>query len=291
MSGAADAPRGVVSIQSQVVYGHVGNSAAVFPMQALGAEVFAVPTTLLSNNPHYPTLHGGPVAADMLSGLLAGLRERGALGACRFVLSGYLGTAANGRVVADFVAAAKAAHPGLLYCCDPVMGDVDLGFFVRPDLPPVFAERLIGLADLATPNQFEFEHLVGAPARSVADVVEGVGKLRRLGMRDAVVTGARLDDTPEGHLDVVAVEGAAAWRVTTPRLATRPPGTGDLFTGILVARVAGGDTLRAALEHAACATYAVLEETMRAGAPEMRIVGSAARISQPERRFRATPVC
>ena len=279
----------VISIQSQVVYGHVGNNAAVFPMQLLDADVIAVPTTLLSNNPHYPTLHGGPVGAAALLGLLTGVRERNVLPSCRFILSGYLGTAANGRVVADFVMAAKAANPNLRYCCDPVMGDVDLGFFVRPDLPAVFQDRLVGLADLITPNQFEFEHLVRGPVRSVADVVEGVRMLRRLGTRDVVVTGMRLDDTPQEHLDVVAIEGTTVWRVTTPRLPVRPPGTGDLFTGILVARLVRGEGLHAALGHAASATYAVLEDTMRADAQEMRIVRSAERIVAPERRFQALP--
>jgi pyridoxine kinase len=259
-------------------------------MQLLGVDVLAVPTILLSNDPHYPTSHGGPLEADLLRGLLTGLREREVLRSCRYLLSGYFGTAANADVVADFAAEAKAGNPRLLYCCDPVMGDVDRGFFVDKDLPDLFRERLLGLADLITPNQFEFEFLVGSPMRTIKDMAGGVDELRRRGARDVVVTGAQLAETPPGSLDVVAFQDANIWRVTTPRLPIRPSGTGDLFTGVLVGCLVRGGALHESLAHAASATYAVLEDTMRAHACEMRIVRAAPRIVQPRRQFEAKMV-
>ena len=127
----------VISIQSQVAYGHVGNSAAVFPMQMHGIDVIAVPTVLLSNRPGYPTIRGRTLEADLVADLLRGIEERGAVDHARMILSGYLGSAETGAVVADFVARAKARNPALRYACDPVLGDRDRGLFVKSDIPPL----------------------------------------------------------------------------------------------------------------------------------------------------------
>src|ERR1700733_1065380 len=127
----------VISIQSQVAYGHVGNSAAVFPMQMHGIDVVAVPTTLLSNRPGYPTLRGRVLDAQLVADLLLGIEERGAVDGCRMILSGYLGSPEIAAVVADFVARARARNPSLLYCCDPVLGDRDRGLFVHAAIPPL----------------------------------------------------------------------------------------------------------------------------------------------------------
>src|SRR5215475_16060640 len=114
----------VISIQSQVVFGHVGNSAAVFPMQMHGIDVVAVPTTLLSNRPGYPTIRGRVLDAQLVADLLLGIEERGALDTSAMILSGYLGSPEIAAVVADFVQRAKsrtkARNPALTYCCDPV---------------------------------------------------------------------------------------------------------------------------------------------------------------------------
>src|SRR5271166_5838754 len=111
----------VISIQSQVAYGHVGNSAAVFPMQMRGIDVIAVPTTLLSNRPGYPTIRGRILDAELVADLLVGIEERGAVDSCEMILSGYLGSSEIAEVVAAFVARSKKARPELIYCCDPVL--------------------------------------------------------------------------------------------------------------------------------------------------------------------------
>src|SRR5580765_2780763 len=154
----------VISIQSQVAFGHVGNSAAVFPLQMHGIDVMAVPTTLLSNRPGYPTIRGRVLDAQLVADLLRGIEERGAVETCDMILSGYLGSAEISAVVADFVARAKARNPALTYCCDPVLGDRDRGLIVAADIPPLVRDRLCPLADIVTPNHFEFEYLSGAKA-------------------------------------------------------------------------------------------------------------------------------
>lgn len=280
----------VISIQSQVAFGHVGNSAAVFPMQVHGIDVVAVPTTLLSNRPGYPTIRGRVLEAELVGDLLRGIEERGAVERAGMILSGYLGSADNAAVVADFVARAKAADPALRYCCDPVLGDRDRGLFVRTDIPPLVADRLLPLADIITPNHFEFEWLCGTAAASVGQVIEAGRALMARGPSTIVVTSAELDDTPESEIETLAIGASKAWRVRTPKLPISPNGTGDLFAALFVsARVRGLGTPDA-LSHAASAIFAVLEHTAAGGATEMRIVESAEGLVDPKRKFESVAI-
>jgi pyridoxine kinase len=275
----------VISIQSQVAFGHVGNSAAVFPMQMHGIDVIAVPTTLLSNRPGYPTIRGRVLDAPLVADLLRGIEERGALDSCEMILSGYLGSPEIGAVVADFVARAKASHPKLIYCCDPVLGDRDRGLFVAADIPPLVRDRLCPLASIITPNHFEFEWLCGAKATTSAQVIEAAQALMARGPSTVIVTSAELADTPRGEIETLAIERAQAWRAGTPKLPISPNGTGDLFAALFAAaRVQGQDT-RGALSHAISAIFAVLERTAISGTEEMRIVESAELLTHPKRRF------
>src|ERR1700751_2398266 len=146
----------VISIQSQVAFGHVGNSAAVFPLQMHGIDVTAIPTTLLSNRPGYPTLRGRVLDAQLVADLLLGIEERGAVDTCQILLSGLPGPAKIAAVVADFIARARARNPKLIYCCDPVLGDRDRGLFVPAEIRTLMRDLLCPLADLITPNTFEW---------------------------------------------------------------------------------------------------------------------------------------
>ena len=303
-------PMTVISIQSQVAFGHVGNSAAVFPMQMHGIDVIAVPTTLLSNRPGYPTIRGRVLDAQLVADLLLGVEERGAVDTAKVILSGYLGSPEIAAVVADFVQRARARNPALLYACDPVLGDREGGLYVHADIPPLVRDRLCGLADIITPNHFEFEYLAGTKAATSDQMIEAAHKLMVHGPSTVVVTSAELSDTPDGQIETVAIERSEerrelrskgfeafkalkafkAWRVRTPKLPISPSGTGDLFAALLVsARVRGSDTPDA-LGHAASAIFAVLERTATRGTEEMRIVETAALLAHPPRRFDAIEV-
>ena len=280
----------VISIQSQVAYGHVGNSAAVFPMQMHGIDVIAVPTTLLSNRPGYPTIRGRVLDAQLVADLLLGIEERGAVDTAQMILSGYLGSPGIAAVVADFVKRAKAKNPALRYCCDPVLGDRGRGLFVHADIPPQVADRLCPLADVVTPNHFEFEYLSGAKAATTDQVIEAARALIARGPSTVVVTSAELSDTPRGEIETLAIERTKAWRLRTPKLPISPNGAGDLFAALLVAaRVRGNDTPDA-LSHAASAIFAVLERTAIRATEEMRIVESAELLANPKRRFECIAV-
>lgn len=259
----------VISIQSQVVHGHVGNSAAVFPMQASGLTVAAVPTTLLSNHPHYPTMRGQILAPELIDDLLRGVVERGLVEKASVIVTGYLGSAANASVVADFVARARKRNPDLVYVCDPVIGDDDIGVFVSDGLPEAFRERLVPMASAITPNQFELQLLSGQP---VGSAVELRAAADRVGAgRTVVVTGVTLDDTPHGKVETICCEADGVHRVATERLPIRPCGTGDLFTGLFVAGLAKGLGAVDACEQATARVLRILERTMDAGAEEMQL--------------------
>lgn len=272
----------VLSIQSQVVHGHVGNSAAVFPMQAAGLTVAAVPTTLLSNNPHYPTMRGQVLDAALVEDLLLGLTERGLIEKARFLVTGYLGSAEIGAVVARFVRLAKARNPDLVYICDPVMGDIDLGVYVKPDIPELMRGELVPLADLLTPNQFELGLLTDHPtstAKELSGAFQALCDARPSGAKaptGVIATGCVLADTPQNHLDTVLVQASGLHRCPVPRLPVRPAGTGDLFTALMIGRLAAGTPLPAAVAHAVGAMQEVLARTAEAGAEEMVLNGFAA---------------
>ena len=278
----------VISIQSQVAYGHVGNSAAVFPMQLHGIDVVAVPTTLLSNRPGYPTIRGRVLDAELVGDLLRGIEERGAVDAATMILSGYLGSADNAAVIADFVARAKARNPALLYCCDPVLGDRGRGLFVHADIPPLVRDRLCPLADIVTPNHFEFDWLCGTETASIDQVLKAARAFMARGT--IVVTSAGLADTPDGEIETLALERTNAWRVRTPKLPISPNGTGDLFAALLVASHLRGAGTPDALSHAASGIFAVLERTAASGTEEMRIVESAEALGHPRRKFESIAI-
>ncbi len=276
----------VISIQSQVVHGHVGNSVAVLPLQAHGVTVAAVPTTLLSNHPHYPTMRGRILDADLVADLLRGVEERGLVDAAAAIVTGYLGSAENGRVVADFVERVKVRNPRLTYLCDPVIGDADIGVFVAPGIEQIMRDALVPHADVIAPNQFELGLVVGQELRTPAEVVEAA----REACARTVATGCKLDDTPEGMVDTIAVDADGAWRVTNPRIPVRPAGTGDLFAGLLVAGLVGGAPLHEAAAHAVSGTHAVLEGTEKAGTYEMCLVPCMGALTRPGRVFGAVRV-
>jgi pyridoxine kinase len=289
----------VISIQSQVAYGHVGNSAAVFPLQMHGIDVVAVPTTLLSNRPGYPTIHGQVLDAKLVADLLIGIEERGMVDGAKMILSGYLGSPDTAGVVADFVERARARNPALLYACDPVLGDRDRGLFVQAGIPQLMRERLCRLADIITPNHFEFDSLCGREARTIEQAIIEAKALMEHRLSTIIITSAELADTPQGMIETLAIERnrdtskkdmLKAWRVRTPKLAISPNGTGDLFAALYVAACVRGADTPQALTHAASAIFAVLERTAASASTEMRIIESAEQLVHPKRRFESEPV-
>src|SRR3954464_14347457 len=153
----------ILSIQSWVAYGHVGNASAVFPLQRLGAEVWAINTVQLSNHTGYGAWTGQVFTGDAVRELVDGIASRGVLGRCDAVLSGYMGDGGIGEAILDTVSRVRTANPASLYCCDPVIGDEGRGVYVRPGIPALIRDRALPEADIATPNAFELAELTGLP--------------------------------------------------------------------------------------------------------------------------------
>lgn len=267
----------IISIQSQVAYGHVGNSAAAWPMRALGVEVIEVPTTLLSNHPRHPTVRGRVLEPDWVADLLKGIEERGAAGRAAVILSGFLGRAGTAEAVAAFVTRARAANPGLIYACDPVMGDTDLGFFAPEDLRQVFAQGLVPLADVIFPNAFELAALAGLAVAGPDDVAAA---RERLGVGAVVATSVPVPDRADLLGTVTAGPGGVAV-ATTPRLNVRPAGTGDLLAGLTVARLAQGVPLADAAGRAVAGLHHALARTAPEAWAEMPIAAELDGILNP----------
>ncbi|MGE4326904.1 MAG: pyridoxal kinase [Pseudodonghicola sp.] len=272
-------PPFVISIQSQVVFGHVGNSAALFPMQAAGLEVAAIPTVLFSNTPHYPTLRGRALPPEFFSDLLQGARERGLPERADYILTGYIGSLDVAEMVADFVAEAKAANPRLRYLCDPVMGDEGPGLYVPEAIAGVMRDRLLPMADIATPNPFELAWLTGQEIHTLADLQAAREVLHIAADAHLIATGCVLDDTAEGQLETVLLGPDDISRHAIRRLPIALSGTGDLFAGLVVAGIGRGLPLSRAIEIAQTLTARALKHAQTLGAAEVVL-------SEPE--FRRT---
>jgi pyridoxine kinase len=267
---------GILSIQSRVVYGHVGNSAAVFLLQRLGFEVWPLDTVCLSNHPGHGSTRGRVTPAAELRTLLQGLEERGVLGRCEAVVSGYLGDPETAGVVAEAVARVKAARPGALYCCDPVMGDTGKPLYVHEALPARFREALVPAADVVTPNAVELQHLTGLPVTTEAEALAAADAARRRGPGVVVVTGL---PEPSGRtLTTLAVTGDGAWAARTPRRARAAHGAGDAFTALFLGAYLRHPVVERALAFAAGGLEAIFTASEAQGTMDLAIVAAADRI-------------
>jgi pyridoxine kinase len=275
----------VLSIQSAVAYGHVGNSAATFPLQRLGLEVWPVPTVLLSNHTGYPTWHGRALVPAEVAALLRGIEERGAFTRTRAVLTGYLGDPALGDLILRTVARVRAAQAHAVWLCDPVMGD-EHGLFVRPGIPELYRDRLLPAADILTPNPFELAYLAGTPVPDLAAARAAAAALRARGPRTVVATGLRFPDHP-GRLTTLADTETGTWVVHTPRIDHPVSGTGDAFAALFLAWWLRTADLATTLSHATSATHALVATTAATGAGELAIVAAQASFATPPRLFAA----
>jgi pyridoxine kinase len=262
----------------------------VFPLQRLGAEVWAVNTVQFSNHTGYGTWRGQVFGAEMVRDIVQGIEERGVLPRCDAVLSGYMGDAAIGAAIVHAVERVKAANPAALYCCDPVIGDVGRGIFVRPGIPEFLRDIALPAADIATPNQFELAWLTGREVRTLADARAAATALQAMGPRCVFVTSLSVEETPDAFIEMLAAEDGAFWRVRTPRLPIAVNGAGDAIAALfLYHRLRWGEA-RIAAASAASSIYGLLRRTAEAGSKEILTVEAQEEFVTPSRMFHAEPV-
>lgn len=275
----------ILSIQSSVAYGHVGNSAATFPLMRLGVEVYPVLTVHYSNTTAYGTWRGPVLSADDVRAVVQGIDEREALPGVDGILTGYQGSPAIGEVVLDTVALVRERNPQALYCCDPVMGDVGRGFFVAPGIPEMYRDRIVPQADIVTPNQFELEFLTGRSATNLEELLEAADALRATGPGTVLVTSAVTDDLGPDAVSMLGVSADGAWLVSTPRLEPTFTGSGDITAAVFLAKTLTTGSLPEALASTAAIVYSVLEITAASGHRELRLVAAQDVIVNPPHKF------
>ncbi len=275
----------ILSIQSWVCTGHVGNASAMFPLQRLGAEVWAVNTVQFSNHPGHGGFTGQVFTGAQIEALIDGIAQRGVLGSCDAVLSGYLGDPAIGAAIVGAAARTKAANPKALYCCDPVIGDDGPGIYVRPGIADFLRDTAIALADIATPNRFELEHLTGLPTATLAETKRAITRLQEMGPRVVLVTSLRTDETPAGEIDMIAAEGGAFHLLRTPALTQSFNGAGDAIAALfLFHRIALGHAAPA-LARAGSSIHGLLRATQTAGSRELLTIAAQEEFVRPSRIF------
>jgi len=283
----------VLSVQSHVAYGYVGNRAAAFPLQRLGFDVWAVNTVQFSNHTGYGTWTGDVFTADHVRKVIEGIFERSPPETCDAVLSGYLGDAELGEAILEAVSRVRKVRPDVLYVCDPVMGDHGRGVFVRPGIPEFMRQRAVPSADVVIPNQYELQLLTGSHIRSLKDAVAAARALLSLGPKVAIITSLQHDETPDEVIQMLGVTNEGAWLVSTPFLPLDPPpnGAGDAVSALFLAHYLKSErSVPKALSAMAAAIFEVVSATCHAGTRELQFIAAQDKLVRPTREFEVVSV-
>ena len=280
----------ILSIQSAVAYGHVGNSAAVFPLQRIGVDVLPVNTVNFSNHTGYGAWRGPLIAPHDVQDVIVGIEEREVFPQVDAVLSGYQGGEGIGDVIIDAVARVKAANPKALYACDPVMGNAKSGCFVAPAIPELLREKVVPVADIITPNQFELGFLTRTEPDTLESTLESVDLARAMGPRTVLVTSVERPDREEGTIEMLAVDDAGAWIVQTPYLPMKANGSGDVTAALFTAHYVATGSARTALERTASSVFDLLQLTLDSGERELQLIEAQESYAHPKMQFSARQV-
>ena len=280
----------ILSIQSAVAYGHVGNSAAVFPLQRIGVEVLPVYTVNFSNHTGYGAWRGPMIDPAEVREVITGIQDRGVFGSIDAVLSGYQGGEGIGDVIIDAVARVKAENPNAVYACDPVMGNAKSGCFVAPAIPVLLRERVVPVADIITPNQFELGFLTETEPDTLESTLASVDLARAMGPRTVLVTSVERPDREEGTIEMLAVDDEGAWIVQTPHLPMKANGSGDVTAALFTAHYVETGSAQVALERTASSVYDLLKATLDSGERELQLVEAQEFYAHPRMQFSARQV-
>ncbi|WP_336640327.1 pyridoxal kinase PdxY [Microbacterium sp. USHLN272] len=280
----------ILSIQSAVAYGHVGNSAAVFPLQRIGVEVLPVYTVNFSNHTGYGAWRGPMIDPAEVREVITGIQDRGVFGGIDAVLSGYQGGEGIGDVIIDAVARVKAENPNAVYTCDPVMGNAKSGCFVAPAIPVLLRERVVPVADIITPNQFELGFLTETEPDTLESTLASVDLARAMGPRTVLVTSVERPDREEETIEMLAADEEGAWIVQTPHLPMKANGSGDVTAALFTAHYVETGSAQVALERTASSVYDLLKATLDSGERELQLVEAQEFYAHPRMQFSARQV-
>ncbi|WCZ35050.1 MULTISPECIES: pyridoxal kinase PdxY [Corynebacterium] len=275
----------ILSIQSAVAYGHVGNSAAVFPLQRIGHEVWPVYTVNYSNHTGYGAWGGPIIPAEDVAAVLAGVKDRGAFPLIDAILTGYQASPEIADVIVGTVRDIKAENPDALYTCDPVMGSATSGCFVADTIPPLFRSTIVPAADIITPNQFELGYLTERDVTDLDSTLAAVDAAREMGPSTVLVTSVKRPETPEDAVEMIAVDDHGKWIVRTPRLPFKRNGSGDVTAALFTGHYLRGRDAKDALAKTASSVYDLLRVTLEADSPELKLVEAQDFYANPQLQF------
>ncbi len=280
----------ILSIQSHVAYGHVGNSASVFPMQRLGVEVWPVHTVNFSNHTGYGAWRGPLMDPGDVADVITGIGEREAFAEVDAVLSGYQGGEGIGATILEAVAAVKAANPDAIYACDPVMGNAKSGCFVHESIPVLLRDKVVPQADLITPNQFELGFLTETEPETLEETLASVDAARAMGPSTILVTSVLRPDRPEGTIEMLTCHEDEAWIVRTPHLPLKANGSGDVTAALFTSHWLRSRDLQQALGATVSAVFDLLQLTLDSGKRELQLVQAQEAYAHPRMQFEVTRV-
>ena len=291
----------ILSIQSAVAYGHVGNSAAVFPLQRIGHEVWPVYTVNYSNHTGYGAWEGPIIPAADVAAVLSGVKDRGAFPLIDGILTGYQASPEIADVIVSTVRDIKAENPDAIYACDPVMGSATSGCFVADEIPPLFRSTIVPVADIITPNQFELGFLTERDVTDLDSTLAAVDAAREMGPSTVLVTSVQRPDAPSaaaaadgrpGVVEMIAVDDHGKWLVRTPRLPFKRNGSGDVTAALFLGHVLQGrvganpeDAVKHALAKTASSVYDLLRVTLEADSQELKLVEAQDFYANPQLQF------
>ena len=280
----------ILSIQSSVAYGHVGNSAAVFPLQRLGHEVWPVFTVHFSNHTGYGAWRGPMLPASDVREVIIGMQERGALGQVDAVLSGYQGGSDIADVILEAVEMVKAENPSATSTCAPVMGNAKSGCFVSDLIPPLLRDRVAPKADIITPNQFELGYLTNTSPSDLESTLASVDAAREIGPQAVLVTSVERPERPEGTIEMLAVDSKGAWLVQTPHLPLKANGSGDVTSALFTAHYRSTGSAAEALSKTTSSIFDLLQLTLDSGERELQLIEAQEAYAHPREQFEVQQV-
>lgn len=224
---------GILSIQSHVVYGYVGNKAATYPLQSMWYDVWPINTVQFSRHTGYKKWEGQVFTQDHISSLLKGVEDAGLIGKCEAVLSGYMGASETCSAVLDAISRFKFYNDKIIYLCDPVIGNSDC--YVNPKVKEFFKSKL--KADIITPNHFEAEVLSDIKISSVEALKKAAQYFHDKDIGIVVITGVSFPFLDKNKLAVFVSDKKTQNLILTEKQGSAPiSGTGDLFASIFLGK-------------------------------------------------------
>jgi pyridoxine kinase len=281
----------ILSIQSCVSYGHVGNSAVTFPLQRLGVEVWPIHTVHFSNHTGYGKWGGRVFDIDAVRDVFHGIRDRGVLAKCNALLSGYMGSQELGKVMIEAILELRKYNHNTIYCCDPVMGDVGRGFFVKPGIPEFFKDEMIKYATIMTPNHFEFEYLSGEKIETLEHAISAAQNLIKKGPEVIVVTSLILNDNKNSNLSILVANKKSVYLITTPYIPIALNGTGDLTSALFTHfYLKDSENIGTALEETVSRVFSIIDATHLENSRELLLVKAQNYLINPKFNFKAEKI-